>query len=312
MLTSSVRILQAARRGKYAVGAFNISNLEGFKVVLDAALKLKSPVIIQTSEAAVEYGGAEYLRAIAYTASKSPVPFAFHVDHGKDIELIKHCIKLGWTSVMFDGSKLPYPENLKKTTAIAKYAHARGVSVEGELGAIKGKEDHVSVSEREAFFTEPAQAVEFAQKTGVDALAISIGTAHGPYKFEGETVLDFKRLKTIAQLVSLPLVLHGASGIDMAMVELLHKDCTQHGDCVRLAGAGGVSDEAIRKAISLGISKINIDSDLRIAFTAGLRSALLDHATWYDPRTLLTEASAMMAATVEGKMKLFKSAGKAK
>ena len=310
MLVTLKQLLTHANRNSYAVGAFNINNLEILQAVVEAAAEAKSPIIVQTSEGAIEYAGSDYLKGMAYIAAKSKIKMAFHLDHGKDLKVIKDCIKNGWTSVMFDGSKLAYADNVKKTQTVVGWARQAGVSVEAELGAIKGIEDKVSVREREAFFTDPAQAVDFVKKTNIDALAISVGTAHGPFKFEGETVLDFKRIKTIKALLKMPLVLHGASGIPKNVLNILHEHCAEMNDCVRLDHAMGVSDEAIKKAIKSGINKINIDSDIRIAFTAAVRKTLIEDKGLYDPRKLLTPAKALMKEVALQKMKLFGCAGK--
>ncbi len=305
MLVSGKSLLDHAHRNGYAVGAFNVNNLEILQSVIAAALTTKSPVIVQTSEGAIQYAGLDYLKALAYTAAKRPIKMALHLDHGKDLKLIKQCIEWGWTSVMFDGSTLPYAENVSKTKMVVRLAHAKGVSVEAELGAIKGIEDLVDVKEREAFFTDPKQAVDFIKKTGIDSLAISIGTSHGPFKFLGEPTLDLKRLEKIKRLTKKPLVLHGASGIPEHLLELIHDNCTLLDDCDRIKDARGVSDALIKKAIKRGINKINIDSDLRLAFLAGVRKTLLKDTHAYDPRVLMKEAKALMTQVVIQKMKLF-------
>jgi fructose-bisphosphate aldolase, class II len=305
MLVPSKQLLQHARRNGYAVGAFNISNLETLQAVIAAARPQKTPVMIATTESAIAYAGAAYLKAIVDVAAQEPMRIALHLDHGKDIDLLKQCIGIGWTSVMFDGSLLPYAENVKKTAQVVRYAHAKGVSVEGELGAIPGIEDRVHVNDKQAFFTDPIQAQDFAKKTGVDALAISVGTAHGPYKFSHESILDYARIKKVKELVRVPLVLHGASGIPQGLVAEVHAHCDSLGDCTRLAGARGVSDSAIKRAIHCGISKIDIDSDLRIAFLAGIRRVLLHDKDAYDPRIFLTEAKKEVEDIVRRKIKLF-------
>ncbi len=309
MLVPAKQLLQKAYRQNYAVPAFNISNLETLQGIMESATSLKSPVIIQTTESAIEYAGVDFLYALVTTAAKLyPIKIALHVDHGKDLKTIKRCIDLGWTSVMFDGSSLPYEENIAKTQQVVSWAAAKGVSVEAELGAIKGKEDKIDIAARAVLFTDPIQAVDFVKKTKIDSLAISIGTAHGPFKFEGNTVLDFKRLTKIKELTHLPLVLHGASGISTKITNLLHNRCTELHDCKRVAGAHGVSDSAIKKAISLGINKINIDSDLRLAFTAGMRNALLDKPDAYDPRDILSKGRDLVKQVVAQKITLFGSA----
>jgi fructose-bisphosphate aldolase class II len=312
MLTSLKRVLAAADKGRYAVGAFNINNLEILRAVIDTAVELKSPVIIQTSEGAIEYAGMDYLVAMVRVAAKAPVPVVLHVDHGKDLAVIRRAISAGYTSVMIDASALPYKENVAKTKKVVGFARPKGVSVEAEIGALAGVEDKVSVSEKEAFYTDPDEAVRFVRETGCDALAISIGTAHGPNKSKVTPELDIRRLAKIRRLVKLPIVLHGASGIDPTLVKLTQKSCAKLGDCGRLAKAIGIPDDQIRAAIRNGIRKINIDSDLRLAFTAGMREAVLENHDSIDPRKLLLPSIRLMRQVVAGKMRLFGSAGKAR
>ncbi len=311
MLVSSASILKKASQNGYAVGAFNVYNLETIHAAVDTSAAKKSPLILQTSEAALTYAGVDYLKAITYIAAQQRIPIALHVDHGKDIAVIKECIKKGWTSVMFDGSLLPFEKNVRLTRDLVRYAKPRGVSVEGELGAIKGVEDLVRVKDRQVLFTDPSQASEFVSRTGVDALAISIGTAHGPFKFQGEPFLDFLRLKKIKEQVAIPLVLHGASGIAKEDLRVLHRECRSVGDCERLEEAVGIADKDIKKAIRFGIAKVNIDSDLRIAFLAGIREAIVMHHDWYDPRKILGEGSVRMKKVIAQKIKLFGSKGRA-
>ncbi|MEK7546149.1 MAG: class II fructose-1,6-bisphosphate aldolase [Patescibacteria group bacterium] len=311
MLMKLKPVLDKANRGNYAVGAFNTNNLEITLAVIEAAVEMKSPVILQTSEGAVEYAGMEYLKAMILTAAKAKVPVVFHLDHGKDLKVVKKAIDSGYTSVMYDGSSLPEKENLANTKKVVAWARKKGVSVEAELGAIAGIEDFVSVEEKDAHLTDPQKALAFAKATKCDALAIAIGTAHGAFKFKGETILDFDRLKKIKALVKVPLVLHGASGIDAALVERTKTQCSILGDCARLENAHGVSDEAIRKAVKLGINKINVDSDLRIAFTAAVRETLINDKKAFDPRKILGPAKKLMKEVVKHKMELFGSAGKA-
>jgi len=311
MLTTLKDILTAADKGGYAVGAFNTNNLEITKAIIEAAVEEKSPVIISTSEGAIEYAGLDFLIALISTAAKAPVPVVMHVDHGKDLKVIKAAIDAGYTSVMYDGSVLPYAENAANTRQVVAWAKPKGVTVEAELGAIKGVEDLVSVSEKQAFFTDPDEAVKFVAETGCDALAISIGTAHGAFKFKGEQRLDIERLKLIDSKVSVPLVLHGASGVSPELVAKTKEFCDQLEDCNRLAGATGVPDSEIKAAIAAGIRKINIDSDLRIAFTAGLRETIVRDHKAIDPRKLLARSRDLMKEVVRHKMELFGSKGKA-
>ncbi|MBP6944867.1 class II fructose-1,6-bisphosphate aldolase [Patescibacteria group bacterium] len=305
MLVSSASLLKKARAGKYAIPAFNINDLEMLKAVIQAAVLERSPIIVQTSEGAIEYAGMDYLIAMVNVAAKNKIPVVLHLDHGKNLKTIKLAIDSGYTSVMFDGSALPYLENVRDTKQVVKWAKAKRVSVEAELGSIKGIEDLVNVQERDAVLTNPEQAVQFVKETGCDALAVAIGTAHGAYKFKGITHLDLERLKEISKRVKLPLVLHGASGVMENVVELAEK----YG--AKLGEARGVLDEDIKKAIPLGIAKINIDTDLRLAFTAGVREALHDLPTVIDPRKLLEPASLLMTEVARYKIRLFSSHGKA-
>jgi len=312
MLCSAKKILAAADKGGYAVGAFNVNNLEILQAVIETAVEERSPVIIQTSEGAIEYAGMDYLIAMMRVAAASPVPVAIHLDHGKDLKVIKRAIDSGYTSVMFDGSLLPYKENVAKTKQVIAWAKKRSVSVEAEIGAIKGVEDLVSVEEKQAFFTDPRQAADFAKATGCDSLAISIGTAHGAFKSKVAPELDIERLQKIDALVKVPLVLHGASGISPELVAKTKEHCSELEDCSRLAGAVGIPDSEIRRAVANGIRKINIDSDIRIAFTAGLREAIMLNHKAIDPRTLLAPSKKMIKEVARHKMELFGSKGRAK
>lgn len=283
MLVTGREILQDAHKNGYAVGAFNINNMEIIQAIIAAAEEEKSPVILQTSEGAIKYAGMDYLSAmVKIAAAKVKVPVALHLDHGTDFDNLVRCIANGWTSVMFDGSHFPLDENIRLTKEIVKIAHAAGVSTEAELGRLSGIEDNISVSERDAIFTNPDEAKTFVEQTEIDYLAIAIGTAHGKYK--GEPKLDFDRLKTIKSMLNIPLVLHGASGI---------------------------SEDAIKKAISLGINKINIDTDVRQAFTDGVKSAFEKNPDVFDPRKICGPAKEKMKDVVKNKMRLFGCSGRA-
>lgn len=305
MLTSLKKILADADRKGYAVPAFNINNLEITQAVVAAAVKLKSPVILQTSEGAIEYAGMDYLKAMVYVAAKANVPVVFHLDHGKDMKVIKQAIDSGYTSVMIDASSKPFAQNVADTKKVVGWARKKGVSVEAELGAISGVEDLVSVSEKQAFFTDPIDAAKFAKATGCDALAISIGTAHGAFKSKGKVELDIGRLKKIDAAVKVPLVLHGASGVPKKLVELANKCGAE------LSGTEGVPDSQIRLAIKNGIRKINTDTDLRLAFSAGVRQSLAEDKKAFDPRKILGPAKKLIQEIAEGRIKLFGSANKA-
>lgn len=306
MLVSLKNILDKANRKGYAIGAFNINNLEILQAVMDGAVAERAPVILQTSEGAVSYAGMEELAALVrIEAKKTKIPIVFHLDHGKNFDLVKYAIKSGYyTSVMFDGSSLPFDENIKKTKEIVRLAHAKKISVEAELGAIAGIEDFVSVGERDAHLTDPNQAQEFVKKTGCDALAVAIGTSHGAYKFKDLPKLDLKRLEQIKKLVKIPLVLHGASGVPSD----LKAHCLRHGG--KIGQARGVSDALIKKAIKFGINKVNIDTDLRIAFTVGIRHEMSREPKQIDPREILGEAKKEITKIVRQKIRLLGSSDK--
>ncbi len=307
MLSALAPMLNKARRGRYAVGAFNINNLEIAQAVVRAADALRAPVVLQTSEGAIDYAGMDELAAIAWIAAeKTRVPVVFHLDHGKDPALVERAIRSGfYTSVMIDGSAHPYKENVRITKKIVALAHRRGISVEAELGAIAGIEDFVSVAERDAHLTDPAQAGRFVAETRCDALAVAIGTAHGVYKFKGAPHLDIPRLRKIAAAARLPLVLHGASGVAAKLRAALKDHCDDLKDCNRVKDARGVSDALIRAAVRAGICKINIDSDLRLAFTGAVRRALFADVKTVDPRKIIGPARDAVQQVVMEKMKLF-------
>jgi len=305
MLVTTGELLREADKGGYAIGAFNFSNLEVLQAIVAAARDTGSPAILALSEGAIAYGGFEQLVAMARTAAEpGELLFALHLDHGRDRELISKCIRGGFTSVMFDGSDLPFDQNVARTREVVEEARRHGVSVEGELGRLVGVEDNVQVSERDALLTDPEKAREFVEATGVDALAVAIGTSHGPYKFKGETKLDFERLRRIDSLVDVPLVLHGASGVDREAVERARAAGLEIGE------AHGVSDEAIAEAISLGIRKINIDTDMRLAFATALREVLRERPGEFDPRKLLGPAREAVYQVAKRKMELFSRAGR--
>lgn len=310
MLVNFNKILQHARKNKYAIGGFNINNLETAQGIIFAAEKLNAPVILQTSEGALEYGGIEYLAAIGHVAAElnKKLPVVLHLDHGKDEALVERVIKSGWySSVMIDASRYTFEKNIAVTRRIADLAHARGMSVEAELGAISGQEDLVNVSQKEAAYTDPDQVKKFVALTKCDALAISIGTAHGAVKYvAGEKPeLDLARLSEIAAITKIPLVLHGASSVPHELLVELHKSCGPVGDCHRIHNAVGIPELQIKKAIARGIAKVNVDTDIRIAFTAAVREKLLTDSDFIDPRKLLAPARDAVQKLVEKKIKLF-------
>ena len=303
-LVTGAKLLALAQKGHYAVGAFNVNNLEILQAIVSAAEAQKAPAILQTSEGAIQYAGLEQLHClIANAARNSNMPFALHLDHGKDLKLIKKCIDIGYTSIMYDGSHLPLAENIANTQKVVAWAEEKGVSVEAELGTIGGAEDNVS--SRTIVYTDPAVAVQFVNETKCDSLAIAIGTSHGAYKFNGAAKLDIGRLQVIREVVSVPLVLHGASSLP----DWLIKKATDFG--AKLGTAEGVPELQLQRAIHYGICKINTDTDLRLAFVTGMREYLHEHPDDIDPRRVLTAGKALLQQVVEHRMELFGSKGKA-
>jgi len=305
VLVTNKDLMVPARKNGYAIGAFNVQNLESMSAIAEAATEEKSPVIMQITPSVIKYAGLAYISNLVKTAAQlAPVPVAMHLDHGGDFETAAKCIDAGFTSVMIDGSFLNFEENAALTKRVVGVAHPKGVSVEAELGKLAGVEER-SVEEKEAILTDPETAVEFVEKTGVDTLAVAIGTSHGAYKFKSEAKLDLERLKIISEKISIPLVLHGASSVPQWIVEKANKYGAE------LSGAKGIPEEQIKKAISLGIAKINIDTDLRLAFTATVREVLTNSPKNFDPRKILGPAKDAMKEVAKGKMRLFGSAGKA-
>ncbi|KXG75196.1 Fructose-bisphosphate aldolase [Fervidicola ferrireducens] len=298
-LVTSKEMFKKAYEGGYAIGAFNVNNMEIIQGIVEAAKEERAPLILQVSAGARKYAKPVYLKKLVEAAAEdSGLPIVLHLDHGEDFEICKACIDDGFTSVMIDGSRLPFEENIALTKRVVEYAHERGVVVEGELGRLAGVEDNVKVNEREATFTDPDQAVEFVERTGVDSLAIAIGTSHGAYKFKGEPYLDFERLKKITEkLPGFPLVLHGASSVLPEYVEM----CNKYGGDI--PGAKGVPEEMLRKAATMGICKINIDTDLRLAVTAVLRKYLAENPAEFDPRKYLGEARNAVKKVVQHKIR---------
>lgn len=305
MLVTNKDLLVPARREAYAVGAFNVNNLEAVLAVHEAAVEEKSPAIVAVTPSAIKYAGLPYLSKIVRTAAESaPVPMSLHLDHGEDFDTVSKCISGGFTSVMVDGSHLQFEENIALTKRVVDLAHPKGVSVEAELGRLAGVEEK-TIEEKEAILTDPNNAKELVDRTGVDSLAVAVGTSHGAYKFKGEAKLDFERLKIISKKVDVPLVLHGASSVPKWIIEKAAKYGAQ------LEGARGIPEDHIQKAISLGIAKINIDTDLRLAFTAAVREVLTNSPKEFDPRKILGPAKDAMKQVAKRKMQLFGSSGKA-
>lgn len=292
-------MFKKAYEGHYAVGAFNVNNMEIVQGIVDAAKEEESPLILQVSAGARKYAKHSYLLHLVEAAMEDTgLPIALHLDHGADFDICKACVDGGFTSVMIDGSKYPFEENIELTKRVVDYAHNKGVVVEAELGKLAGVEDAVKVNTKDATYTDPDQAVEFVERTGVDSLAIAIGTSHGAYKFKGEPYLDFERLRTIHKLLpETPLVLHGASTV---LKEFVDK-CNQYGGNV--AGAQGVPEDMIREAAKYGICKVNIDTDLRLAMTAEVRKYLAEHPDDFDPRKYLGPARDAIKGMVQHKIR---------
>lgn len=283
-LVTTKEMFKKAYDGGYAIGAFNINNMEIIQAITEAAEELRSPVILQVSAGARKYAKHEYLVALAQAAIKDTgVDLALHLDHGADFEICKACIDGGFTSVMIDGSHHSFEDNVALTKQVVDYAHAHGVVVEGELGKLAGIEDDVKVAADDAMYTDPGEVEEFVSRTGVDSLAIAIGTSHGAYKFKGEPKLRFDILEDIShRLPGFPIVLHGASSVIPELVEEINV-CGGN-----LDGARGVPEELLRRAASMAVCKINIDSDIRLAMTAGIRRVMKNQPEVFDPRTYLT------------------------
>lgn len=303
-LVTTKKMFEKAFEGGYAIGAFKINNMEIIQGVVAAAKAQNSAVILQVSKSALKYAHPKYLKAMVDAAiEETDLDIALHLDHGSDFEVCKDCIEYGFTSVMFDGSHLEYEENVAQTKKIVEYAHERGIVVEAELGKLAGVEDEVNVDAAHATYTDPDQAVDFVKRTGVDSLAIAIGTSHGAYKFKGEAKLDFDRLATITEKLeaagfhNYPIVLHGASSVDQRCVAM----CNEYGG--NIAGAKGIPAEMLRKASSMAVCKINMDTDLRLAMTAAVRKSFGDEPAAFDPRGYLGAGRALIQELVEDKIK---------
>jgi fructose-bisphosphate aldolase class II len=307
-LVNSRTLFERASRERYAIGGFNVNNMELIQAIVDAAQEKRAPIILQVSAGARKYARQEYLMKLVEAAAQtSTIPIVLHLDHGEDFEICQACIDGGFSSVMIDGSRFPYEENIAVTRQVVEYAHPRGVSVEAELGRLAGVEDNVSVTEQEARFTDPAQAADFVTRSGCDSLAIAIGTSHGAYKFKGEARLGLDRLREIAARLpaGYPLVLHGASSVLPHLVEL----CNRFGG--QIAGAQGVPEETIQEACRIGIRKVNIDTDLRLAMTGAIRQYLVEHPAEFDPRKYLGPAREAVRQVVLRKIDVLGTASKA-
>ena len=310
-LVTTTEMFKKAYEGGYAIGAFNVNNMEIVQAITEAAGELKSPVILQVSAGARKYANATYLRKMVEAAviENPDIPIALHLDHGADFEICKSCIDGGFTSVMIDASKYPFQENIEITKKVVEYAHAHGVVVEAELGKLAGIEDDVNVSAEDSSYTQPEEVEEFVSKTGVDSLAIAIGTSHGAFKFKPGTKpqLRFDILHEIEKKIpGFPIVLHGASSVPQEYVKIIN----EHGGALK--DAIGVPEEQLREAARSAVCKINIDSDLRLGLTAGIRQVMFEHPDYFDPRQYLTVARQNVKDVVAHKIKdVLGSEGKA-
>lgn len=298
-LVTTKEMFEKSMKEGFAIGAFNVNNMEIIQGIVDAAAEENSPVILQASSSAIQYARPKYLMKMVEAAvEETNIPIALHLDHGPDFETCKECIDAGFTSVMIDGSKYDFEANVALTKKVVDYAHARGVVVEAELGKLAGIEDDVNVAASDAMYTDPQQAKEFVERTGCDSLAIAIGTSHGAYKFKGEAKLRFDILAKIKELIpNTPIVLHGASTVIPELVEM----CNQYG--ADIPGAKGVPDEMLNEASRSGVSKINVDTDLRLAMTGAIRKAFAENPAVFDPRKYCGPARDLIKATVQHKIR---------
>ncbi|CRF47200.1 Fructose-bisphosphate aldolase class II [Helicobacter heilmannii] len=306
MLVTGIEILNKAHQEGYGVGAFNFVNFEMLHAIFEAAEMAQSPLIVQASEGAIKYLGIDMVLSMVYTMSKrhSRIPVALHLDHGSSFESCKRAVDAGFTSVMIDASHHPYKENLQLTKEVVDYAHSKGVSVEAELGRLMGIEDNVSVDEKDAVLVNPNEAEEFVKVSQVDYLAPAIGTSHGAFKFKGEPKLDFDRLVEVKKRTNIPLVLHGASSIPESVRQIF---LSTGGD---LKGGKGVPFDFIEQSIKGGINKINIDTDLRLAFIGQVRKMAQENPSEFDLRKYFTPGMEAVKAVIVERMHVLGSAGK--
>jgi fructose-bisphosphate aldolase class II len=298
-LVTTKEMFAKALKNDYAIGAFNVNNMEIIQGIVAGAKAENTSLILQVSAGARKYANPTYLTKLVEAAIlDTGLDIALHLDHGEDFEICKQCVDGGFTSVMIDGSKYDFEENVRLTKEVVDYAHSKGVVVEGELGKLAGVEDNIKVDARNATFTDPEEAAEFVARTGVDSLAIAIGTSHGAYKFKGDPYLDFERLKKIHELIpDTPLVLHGASTVLPEFV----KACNDFGG--EIPGAQGVPEDMIKEATKYGICKVNIDTDLRLAMTASIRKYLAENPADFDPRKYLGPARQAIQDMVQHKVR---------
>ncbi|MBA4390640.1 MAG: fructose-1,6-bisphosphate aldolase, class II [Syntrophus sp. (in: bacteria)] len=297
-LVTSKEMFKKAYEGGYAIGAFNVNNMEIIQGITEAAQEVNAPLILQVSAGARKYAKHVYLMKLIEAALEDTgLPICVHLDHGDTFEVCKSCIDGGFTSVMIDGSHHSFEENIKLTKQVVEYAHSKGVTVEGELGKLAGIEDAVNVSAEDASYTKPEQVEEFVSRTGVDSLAIAIGTSHGAFKFKGDAQLRFDILEEVQKrLPGFPIVLHGASSVLPEYVDMINA----FGG--KMPGAKGVPAEMLRKAAAMSVCKINIDSDLRLALTASIRKYFAEHPDHFDPRQYLSPARAAIKEVVKDKL----------
>ncbi len=313
-LVGTGEMFKKALQGGYAIGAYNVNNMEILQGIAEAAEETQSPIILQVSAGARKYANQTYLIKLVEAALETTtIPIALHLDHGADFEICKSCIDGGFSSVMIDGSRFPLDENIKLTKQVVDYAHERGVSVEAELGKLAGVEDDVKVHSADSTYTDPEEAARFVKETGCDSLAVAIGTSHGAYKFKGEAKLDFDRLAQIKKAVNdivgydYPLVLHGSSSVPKAFVE----KCNKFGG--NLPDAQGVPEEMLNYASKHGVAKINIDTDLRLAMTSTIREFFIEHPEKFDPREYMGPGRTAVKEMVMHKMRdVLGTAGHAK
>ncbi len=293
--------MQTALENKYAIGAFNFCNMESLKGIIEAANELGAPVIAQISKGAINYAGPDFMKGLISAGRKmAKYPISFHLDHGDSFDTVKTAIRIGCDSVMIDASGLEYEENVKLTKKVVSYAHKRNIWVEAELGRLQGIEDHVKVSAKESSYTDPQQAKDFVTRTGVDSLAVAIGTSHGAYKFEGAAELKFDILSKIEKLIPhTPLVLHGASSVDETSVAKFNSLGGQ------LKGAKGVPAEILKKASHTHVCKINVDTDLRIACISATIEHIKNNPSNIDTRKYLSASTAAIKDVVIAKIKCF-------
>ena len=297
-LVTSTDMFQKAYEGGYAIGGFNVNNMEIIQGIVEAGNEERSPLILQVSAGARKYANPMYLRKLVEAAvATTDIPIVLHLDHGDSFEMCKACVDDGFTSVMIDASKYAFEKNIEISKQVVDYAHAKGVVVEAELGKLAGIEDAVQVDAQDATYTDPDQVVEFVEKTGVDSLAIAIGTSHGAYKFTGEAQLDFERLNKIEKLLpGFPIVLHGSSSVPQEFVE----KCNQYGG--KLPGAKGVPEEMLREAAKSAVCNINMDTDVRLAMTATIREVFATSPEEFDPRKDMGPGRAAVKELVRHKL----------